>query len=55
MDSKICGIKDHATLSYIINHYHPPKFIGFIVNYKKSKRYIEFNKLKKLVDIKKKI
>ncbi len=54
MDSKICGIKDHATLSYIINHYHPPKFIGFIVNYKKSKRYIEFNKLKKLVDIKKK-
>ena len=28
--SKICGIKDINTLNFIINHPHPPKFIGFI-------------------------
>ena len=54
MDAKICGIKDSNTLKYIINHNHSPKFIGFIVNYKKSKRYIKFEKLKKLIDINKK-
>lgn len=54
MDAKICGIKDSNTLKYIINHNHSPKFIGFIVNYKKSKRYIKFEKLKKLIDIDKK-
>jgi len=51
MDAKICGVKDSNTLKYIINHNHSPKFIGFIVNYKKSKRYIKFEKLKKLIDI----
>ena len=40
MDAKICGIKDSKTLNYIINHNHPHKFIGFITNYQKSKRYI---------------
>ena len=54
MDSKICGIKDSKTLSYIINHNHPPKFIGFITNYPKSKRYIEYESLKKLIDLNKK-
>jgi len=54
MDAKICGINDFSTLSYIIEHNHSPKFVGFIVNYKKSKRYIEFEKLKKLINIKKK-
>ena len=54
MDAKICGIKDSYTLNYIISHNHPPKFIGFIVNYIKSKRYIELDKLKKLVDTEKK-
>ena len=54
MDAKICGVKDSNTLKYIINHNHAPKFIGFIVNYKKSKRYIKFEKLKKLIDIDKK-
>ena len=29
---KICGIKDSDTLNFIINHLHPPKFIGFICN-----------------------
>ena len=54
MDAKICGIKDSKTLKYIINHNHPPKFIGFITNYPKSKRYIEYESLKKLIDLNKK-
>ena len=54
MDAKICGIKDSKTLNYIINHNHPPKFIGFITNYPKSKRYIEYESLQKLIDLDKK-
>ena len=54
MDAKICGINDSNTLNYIIKHNHSPKFVGFIVNYTKSKRYIEFEKLKKLINIEKK-
>ena len=53
-DCKICGISDIETLSYLINHPHPPKFIGFVCNYKKSPRYVEINKLKKLLNINKK-
>ena len=52
--SKICGISDSKTLNYIINHQYPPQFIGFICNYPKSKRYVEFNDLKKLISIEKK-
>ena len=52
--SKICGISDSKTLNYIINHQYPPQFIGFICNYSKSKRYVEFNKLVKLIDVDKK-
>ena len=51
---KICGISDTKTLKYIIEHPNSPQFIGFITNYKKSKRYVEFKKLKKLINIKKK-
>ena len=54
MEAKICGIKDQRTLNYIINHNYSPKFVGFISNYKKSKRYIKFNYLKKLIDTNKK-
>jgi len=54
MDAKICGIKDPNTLDYIINHDHAPKFIGFITNYIKSKRYVNFEILKKLIDVRKK-
>ncbi len=54
MDAKICGIKDLKTLNYIINHNTPPKFIGFITNYPKSKRYVENEKLKRLINIEKK-
>ena len=52
--SKICGISDSKTLNYIINHQYPPQFIGFICNYSKSKRYVEFDKLVKLIDVDKK-
>ena len=50
---KICGVKDSDTLNYIINHTHPPKFIGFICNYPKSSRYVELNSLNKLLNVKK--
>ena len=50
---KICGISDLETLRYILNHQFPPKFVGFICNYKKSKRYVEYEKLKDLINIKK--
>ena len=52
--SKICGVSDLATLKYIINHNYPPQFIGFICNYINSKRYVNFDKLVKLINIDKK-
>ena len=54
LKSKICGVSDSDTLSYIINHSNPPQFIGFIVNYPKSKRYVNLNKLKELLKLNKK-
>ena len=54
MESKICGVKDSVTLNYIINHKYSPKFVGFITNYLKSKRYIEYENLKKLINVEKK-
>ena len=51
---KICGVSDLKTLNYIVEHPYPPQFIGFITNYRKSKRYVEFEKLKELVNIDKK-
>ena len=53
MEAKICGVKDSITLNYIINHKNPPRFVGFITNYKKSKRFIEYERLKKLINTKK--
>ncbi len=52
--SKICGISDLDTLNFIINHQYPPKFIGFICNYKKSLRYVKLEKLKELLTLNKK-
>ena len=49
--SKICGISDLDTLNFIINHPYPPQFIGFICNYKKSSRYVDIEKLNKLLAI----
>ena len=46
---KICGVSDQDTLSFIVDHPYPPKFIGFICNYQKSPRYVEFKKLEKLL------
>lgn len=54
MHAKICGVKDDKTLKFIINHNFPPKFIGFICNYKNSKRYLPFKKLENLVRNKRK-
>ena len=52
--SKICGISDLNTLDFIVNHPHPPQFIGFICNYKKSSRYVEVEKLNELLKLDKK-
>ena len=54
MQVKICGISDPVTLKFLTEHPYSPKFIGFIVNYPKSKRYVEINKLKDLLKIDKK-
>ena len=51
---KICGVSDPETLSYILNHNQRPTMIGFITNYKKSRRFVEYEKLKSLVDVDKK-
>ena len=54
MKSKICGISDAKTLDFLTTHPNSPEFVGFIVNYPKSKRYVNLHKLKKLLSIDKK-
>ena len=54
MKSKICGISDSETLKYLTGHPNPPQYIGFIVNYLKSKRFVKHNQLKELLKIDKK-
>ena len=49
--SKICGVSDEETLKYILDHPNPPKYIGFITNYKNSKRYVDLQKLKRLTQM----
>ena len=51
---KICGVSDPETLNFILNHNHKPTMIGFITNYEKSKRFVEFEKLKDLIHVDKK-
>ena len=51
---KICGVSDPETLNYILNHNHKPTMIGFITNYKKSKRFVDYEKLKDLIKVDKK-
>ena len=51
---KICGVSDPKTLNFILNHPNPPKFIGFITNYEKSRRFVEYQKLKQLINVDKK-
>jgi len=54
MKSKICGISDFKTLKYLIYHSNPPQYIGFIVNYQKSKRFVEYDKLTEILKVDKK-
>ena len=54
MKSKICGISDSETLKYLTEHSSPPQYIGFIVNYPKSKRFVDHNQLKELLKVDKK-
>ncbi len=54
LKSKICGISDLETLKFIINHSNPPQFVGFIVNYPKSKRHVDMVRLRELMKIDKK-
>ena len=53
LKSKICGISDSKTLNFIVNHKYSPQFIGFIVNFPKSKRYVNKKILKELLNINK--
>ena len=54
MRLKICGISDDKTLQHLTSHSNPPEYIGFIVNYPKSKRFVELKKLKDLLKVDKK-
>ena len=54
MKSKICGISDPKTLKYLTSHPNPPQYIGFIVNYSKYRRFIEYDNLIELLKINKK-
>ena len=54
LKSKVCGVSTPEILNKIINHPFAPDLIGFIVNYPKSKRYIEPNKLGTLLNVDKK-
>jgi len=49
---KICGVSDFETLKFIVNHPYPPNYIGFITNYEKSRRFVDYEKLKELLKIK---
>ena len=51
MKSKICGISDLEILKFLTNHLCAPEFIGFIVNFPKSKRFVDSNKLKELLKV----
>jgi len=48
---KICGISDSKTLEFLTSHPTPPKMIGFICNWPKSKRFVEHDKLNKLLKV----
>ena len=54
MKCKICGISDSKTLIHLTNHSYPPQYIGFIVNYPKSKRFVPYEKLKQILNVDKK-
>ena len=51
---KICGVSDSKTLEFLTSHSIPPKMIGFICNWRKSKRFVEHDKLTELLKVEKK-
>ena len=51
---KICGISDSKTLEFLTSHPTPPKMVGFICNWPKSKRFVEHDKLEELLKVDKK-
>ena len=51
LSCKICGISDSKTLEFLTSHPTPPKMIGFICNWPKSKRFVEHDKLKELLKV----
>ena len=54
LKTKIFGVSDTKTLASITNHNYPPQFVGFIVNYPKSKRHVNLDNLNELLKIDKK-
>ena len=54
LKSKLCGFSNLKSLQYAIDHPYSPALIGFIVNFPKSKRYVDTTKLNKLINIDKK-
>jgi phosphoribosylanthranilate isomerase len=54
ISTKICGVSNSKILEHLINHSHHPKYIGFIVNYPNSKRFVNYKNLKELLKINKK-
>ena len=54
LSCKICGISDPNTLEFLTSHPAPPKMIGFICNWPKSIRFVEYDKLKELLKFNKK-
>ena len=51
LECKICGVTDAEILNFIINHRFPAQYVGFIANYTKSKRFVQTNKLRELIDV----
>ena len=51
---KICGVSDPKTLNFILNHDHKPMMIGIITNNEKSRRFVEYERLKYLINVDKK-
>ena len=51
MKLKVCGLTEEDHVRYCVKN--RVEFCGFILNYKKSHRYISFNKAKKLTNVKK--
>ena len=51
LSCKICGISDSKILEFLTSHPTPPKMIGFICNWPKSKRFVEHDKLKELLKV----